>query len=123
MRKIILAILLLPLFAGAQVQKKFSEFAVWPSNAVQDPYVVGYYGSTNYKFLFSDLPWLKKADTATMLSPLWTSLSGAFRLSQALGATSGQVLKWNGAAWAPAADNTGSGGSAVSSVAGEVPGV
>lgn len=118
MRKIILAILLLPLFAGAQVQKKFSEFAVWPSNAVQDPYVVGYYGSTNYKFLFSDLPWLKKADTATMLSPLWTSLSGAFRLSQALGATSGQVLKWNGAAWAPAADNTGSGGSAVSSVAG-----
>ncbi|MFN8360084.1 MAG: hypothetical protein U0264_09240 [Candidatus Kapaibacterium sp.] len=31
------------------------------------------------------------------------------KLAQA-GATSGQVIKWNGSAWAPAADNTGGGG-------------
>ncbi|MCS6854494.1 MAG: hypothetical protein NZ523_07035 [Elioraea sp.] len=34
------------------------------------------------------------------------------RLDQA-GATTGQVLKWNGSAWAPAADETGTGGGSV----------
>jgi hypothetical protein len=35
-----------------------------------------------------------------------------------MGATNGQVLKWNGTIWAPAADNTGTGGGNVSITAG-----
>ncbi|WP_407522654.1 hypothetical protein PDL71_15410 [Lacibacter sp. MH-610] len=44
-----------------------------------------------------------------------SSLGGSLNPSQIAqsGATSGQVLKWNGSAWAPGTDNTGGGGSSL----------
>ncbi len=58
------------------------------------------------------------ANSAVTTGKISNGAVTAVKLSD-MGASSGQVLKWNGSAWAPAVDQTGSGGGTVNIIGGD----
>ena len=101
-----------PLLAGDFASNKFG-INTAPGSLVRDLNVTGEARITD---LTTDTPTgIVGADgdgdlgTVSLSSELGIA-SGTLKLAQQ-GATSGQVLEWNGSAWAPATDDTGGGGS------------